>query len=86
MLKAENELRTDLTVVPIEGWSRNQWFDQTGLPWTNPSPNMRSLAEATLYPGVGLLETTALSVDAAPTRRSKLSGRLISTMSGSRRR
>lgn len=37
-------------------------FDQTGLPWINPSPNMRSLTEALLYPGIGLLETTALSV------------------------
>jgi len=51
----------DLTVIPVEGWSRGQWLDQTGLPWTNPSPNMRSLAEATLYPGVGLLES-AVSV------------------------
>jgi len=38
------------------------WFDETGLPWTNPSPNMRGLTEATLYPGIGLLETTPLSV------------------------
>ena len=38
------------------------WFDETGLPWINPSPNMRSLAQATLYPGVGLVETTNVSV------------------------
>ncbi|HOB97253.1 MAG TPA: DUF1343 domain-containing protein [Verrucomicrobiota bacterium] len=62
MFNAERGFKCDLTVVPVEGWSRAQWLDQTGLPWTNPSPNMRSLTEAALYPGIGLLETTALSV------------------------
>ena len=38
------------------------WFDETGQTWVNPSPNMRSLTEATLYPGIGLLETTNVSV------------------------
>jgi len=46
----------DLKVIPVEGWRREDWFDLTGLPWINPSPNMRSLTQATLYPGVGLLE------------------------------
>jgi uncharacterized protein YbbC (DUF1343 family) len=46
----------------MEGWRRAMWFDATGLTWINPSPNMRSLTEAALYPGVGLLETTNLSV------------------------
>ena len=62
LFKAEHELPVDLTVIPMAGWRRNMWFDQTGLPWTNPSPNMRSLTEAILYPGVGLLEMTAVSV------------------------
>ncbi|MHB8521569.1 MAG: exo-beta-N-acetylmuramidase NamZ domain-containing protein [Limisphaerales bacterium] len=62
MFDAERGLHADLTVIPVKGWERDSWFDQTGLPWINPSPNMRSLTEATLYPGVGLLETTALSV------------------------
>ncbi|MBI5774595.1 MAG: DUF1343 domain-containing protein [Verrucomicrobia bacterium] len=62
MFNAERGFKADLTVIPVEGWNRAQWFDETGLPWTNPSPNMRSLAEATLYPGIGLLETTAVSV------------------------
>jgi len=62
MFKAERKLKLDLTVVPVEGWSRKSSFDETGIPWTNPSPNMRSLTEAILYPGIGLLETTALSV------------------------
>ena len=61
LYKAECHLEGALTVIQMEGWSRAQWFDQTRLPWVNPSPNMRSLAAATLYPGVGLLET-AVSV------------------------
>ncbi|MBI3875770.1 MAG: DUF1343 domain-containing protein, partial [Verrucomicrobia bacterium] len=61
MVNAERGFSADLTVIPCEGWSRGLWFDQTGLPWTNPSPNMRNLIEATLYPGVGLLES-AVSV------------------------
>ncbi|HEU4593865.1 MAG TPA: exo-beta-N-acetylmuramidase NamZ domain-containing protein [Pyrinomonadaceae bacterium] len=52
----------DLRVVKMENWRRGMWFDATGQTWVNPSPNMRSLTEATLYPGVGLLETTNLSV------------------------
>ncbi|PYS89346.1 MAG: hypothetical protein DMF64_18095 [Acidobacteria bacterium] len=52
----------DLHVIQMEGWRRAQWFDATNLVWVNPSPNMRSLTEATLYPGIGLLETTNLSV------------------------
>jgi uncharacterized protein YbbC (DUF1343 family) len=48
--------------VRVEDWRRSQWFDSTGLPWINPSPNMRSLTEATLYPGVCLLEPTNVSV------------------------
>ncbi|MEO0530142.1 MAG: DUF1343 domain-containing protein [Planctomycetota bacterium] len=51
-----------LTVVPCEGWRRNMSWDQTGLLWTHPSPNMRRLEQAILYPGVGLLETTNVSV------------------------
>jgi uncharacterized protein YbbC (DUF1343 family)/CubicO group peptidase (beta-lactamase class C family) len=62
MFNAEREIGADLTVIRIEGWQREFFFDQTTLPWINPSPNMRSLTEAILYPGIGLLETTALSV------------------------
>ena len=62
MFKAERGWKTDLTVVPVENWTRAAWFDQTGLPWVNPSPNMRSLTQASLYPGVGLLEFCAVSV------------------------
>lgn len=51
-----------LTVVRCEGWRRGMTWDETGLVWTNPSPNMRRLTQALLYPGVGLLETTNVSV------------------------
>ena len=51
-----------LTVVPVENWQRGQLYDETGLLWVNPSPNMRNLNQALLYPGIGLLETTNLSV------------------------
>ena len=43
-------------------WRRDDWFDETGLPWINPSPNMRNLMQATLYPGIGAIETTNISV------------------------
>jgi uncharacterized protein YbbC (DUF1343 family) len=58
----EKQLNAPLTVVKMEGWQRGDWYDSTGLVWTNPSPNLRSLNEATLYPGIGLLETANLSV------------------------
>lgn len=58
----ERAIGANLTVIRVEGWERRQWLDQTGLYWTNPSPNMRSLTQAALYPGVGLLETTNVSV------------------------
>jgi uncharacterized protein YbbC (DUF1343 family)/CubicO group peptidase (beta-lactamase class C family) len=58
----ERHIGADLRVIKMEGWRRAMWFDATGLVWINPSPNMRSLTEAALYPGVGLLETTNLSV------------------------
>ncbi|NOX98270.1 MAG: DUF1343 domain-containing protein [Verrucomicrobia bacterium] len=62
MINAERKLNTDLTIVPIKNWKRRQLFDSTGLPWVNPSPNIRNLTQAILYPGVGLVEFTELSV------------------------
>lgn len=62
MFKAELSLDLDLDIVPVEGWSRTQTFDSTGLRWVDPSPNMRSVDAALLYPGIGLLETTNVSV------------------------
>jgi uncharacterized protein YbbC (DUF1343 family)/CubicO group peptidase (beta-lactamase class C family) len=62
LFNAERAIGAYLHVVRMEGWAREMWFDETGLEWVNPSPNMRSLTAATLYPGIGLLETTNLSV------------------------
>ncbi len=61
MFVAERRIPVDLSVVACEGWRRDDLFDRTGLVWVNPSPNMRSLTEALLYPGVGLLEATNLA-------------------------
>ncbi len=62
MFNAELKLDLELTVVAVDGWRRRDFFDATGLVWTNPSPNMRSLTQALLYPGIGLIETTNVSV------------------------
>ena len=62
MFREELALDLELVVVPCEGWRRRDAFDATGLEWINPSPNMRSLTEAFLYPGIGLLEFTNISV------------------------
>jgi uncharacterized protein YbbC (DUF1343 family) len=62
MFRSERKLDLDLEVIELENWDRSTYFDATGLRWVNPSPNMRSLTEALLYPGIGLLETTNLSV------------------------
>ena len=62
MMNAERKIGAKLNVIAMDGWRRSMWFDETGQTWINPSPNMRSLTQATLYPGIGLLETTNLSV------------------------
>ena len=62
MMNTERKIGADLRVIKMENWSRAMWLDETGQTWVNPSPNMRSLTEATLYPGIGLLETTNVSV------------------------
>jgi len=62
MVVAERKLPVALTVIPLDGWDRRRWFDETGLPWVNPSPNIRSPLQALLYAGVGLLEATNVSV------------------------
>ncbi len=56
MFQAEDSLNLELRVIRMRGWKRSMWFDETGLPWINPSPNIRSLSQAILYPGIGLLE------------------------------
>ncbi|MEJ2168689.1 MAG: DUF1343 domain-containing protein [Desulfobacterales bacterium] len=62
LFNAENDIGAELTVVKMQGWRRRYWFDETGLPWVNPSPNIRNLIQATLYPGIGGIEGTRISV------------------------
>jgi uncharacterized protein YbbC (DUF1343 family)/CubicO group peptidase (beta-lactamase class C family) len=56
LFNAEKKIGAKLTVVEMKGWERGDWFDSTRLPWVNPSPNMRSLTAALLYPGIAMLE------------------------------
>ena len=62
MFNAERKINCDLQVIPMEGWKRSMWLDETLQTWINPSPNMRSLTQATLYPGTGLIEACNVSV------------------------
>ena len=62
LFNAENRIGANLTVVQLRGWERGLWFDETGLPWINPSPNMRNLIQASVYPGIGAIEGTNISV------------------------
>jgi uncharacterized protein YbbC (DUF1343 family)/CubicO group peptidase (beta-lactamase class C family) len=62
LVAGERKIPVSLTVIPLTGWDRSRWFDETGLPWVNPSPNIRSVTQALLYSGIGLLEATNLSV------------------------
>jgi uncharacterized protein YbbC (DUF1343 family) len=62
LFNAENKIGADLTVVAMKNWRRDDWFDDTTLPWINPSPNMRNMNEAALYTGIGAIEGTNVSV------------------------
>jgi len=62
MYNAERKIDAKLTVIPMQGWMRGDWFDATNQVWVNLSPNMRSLNEATLYTGVAMIEGTKISV------------------------
>ncbi len=62
LFNGENKIGADVTVIAAKNWQRDAWFDETALPWINPSPNMRNLIQATLYPGIGAIETTNISV------------------------
>jgi uncharacterized protein YbbC (DUF1343 family) len=62
LFDGERNINARLRVVPMQGWMRGDWYDSTGITWINPSPNLRSLTEATLYPGVALVEGTNVSV------------------------
>jgi uncharacterized protein YbbC (DUF1343 family) len=73
-LRDRRQLDVDLSVVEMEGWRRRMWFDETGLPWVMPSPNLPTLASATLYPGFCLLEGTELSEGRGTTRPFEICG------------
>jgi uncharacterized protein YbbC (DUF1343 family) len=62
LFNAENKIGADVTVIAMKNWRRDAWFDDTALPWINPSPNMRNMNQATLYPGIGAIEGTNISV------------------------
>lgn len=62
LFNGENKIGADLTVIAMKNWHRADWYDETGLTWISPSPNMRNMNEATLYPGIGAIEGTNLSV------------------------
>jgi uncharacterized protein YbbC (DUF1343 family) len=62
MFNAERNIGARLTVVPMQGWQPGDWFDSSGVVWVNPSPNLRDLNEAILYPGVGMIEGANISV------------------------
>jgi uncharacterized protein YbbC (DUF1343 family) len=62
LFNRENRIGARLHVVKMEGYRREAWFDETGLPWIKPSPNLKSLTQAILYPGVGLVESANVSV------------------------
>jgi uncharacterized protein YbbC (DUF1343 family) len=69
-----SEIRCDLSVVEMEGWHRSCWFDQTGLPWVQPSPNLPTLDSEIVYPGMVLIEGTRLSEGRGTTRPFELIG------------
>jgi uncharacterized protein YbbC (DUF1343 family)/CubicO group peptidase (beta-lactamase class C family) len=62
MFNAENHLGVKLEVIKMKDWRRADWYDETSLPWINPSPNLRNMVEVTLYPGVALVEGANVSV------------------------
>jgi uncharacterized protein YbbC (DUF1343 family)/CubicO group peptidase (beta-lactamase class C family) len=62
LFNGENKIGADLTVIAMKHWRRDDWFDDTAVPWISPSPNMRNMNEATLYPGIGAIEGTNVSV------------------------
>jgi uncharacterized protein YbbC (DUF1343 family) len=62
MFNSERAIGAKLTVVKMEGWMRGDWYDSTGMMWIDPSPNMRNLTEAVLYPGLGMIEGANISV------------------------
>src|SRR5262249_34158604 len=74
LFNAERRIGAELTVIPVSGWRRGDDLETAGLPWRNPSPNLRSLNAAFAYPGLALLETTAVSVGRGTPRPFEIGG------------
>jgi len=74
MFNGEQHLGVKLTVIKMQNWHRTDWFDETGLGWVNPSPNLRDLTELTLYPGIGMIEGSDISVGRGTDRPFELVG------------
>jgi len=74
LFNAEFGIQCDLTIVEMEGWRRDCWFDQTGLPWVQPSPNLPTINSAIVYPGSVLVEGTCLSEGRGTTRPFEMIG------------
>ena len=74
LLQRERYPQLELTVIPCRGWRRQDWLDETGLPWALPSPNMPTVDTAGLYPGLCLVEATTLSEGRGTTRPFQLIG------------
>lgn len=74
LFAVERDLDVELHVLPVEGWSRGDYLDETGLPWVMPSPNMPTIDTAVVYPGMCLLEGTNLSEGRGTTRPFELFG------------
>jgi len=74
LFNSEFGLHCNLTVVQMDGWQRDKWFDQTGLPWVQPSPNLPTLDSAVVYPGMVLVEGTCLSEGRGTTRPFEMVG------------
>ncbi|RLG50844.1 MAG: DUF1343 domain-containing protein [Thermoproteota archaeon] len=68
LFNEKHRIRADLRVIPMDGWERDMWFDQTGLPWIMPSPNLPTLDTALVYPGMVLFEGTNVSEGRGTTR------------------
>ena len=62
LFNGEGHIGADLSIVPMKNWRRDDWFDDTDLAWVNPSPNMRNMLAATVYPGIGAIEGTNISI------------------------
>jgi uncharacterized protein YbbC (DUF1343 family) len=74
LFNAQFGINCDLTVVEMEGWSRDSWLDQSGLPWVQPSPNLPTVDSAVVYPGSVLVEGTCLSEGRGTTRPFEMIG------------